>query len=91
MATTSTSKVLLASAVAGMLALTSFGASAEEAKSAKGEKVHCYGVNECKGHSACAGPNGCAGKNDCKGQGFIDVDSKEACLKMEGGRLTPNK
>jgi uncharacterized membrane protein len=92
MATKATSKVLLASAVAGMLALTGLSASAQEAKEAKGEKVKCYGVNECKGHGACGGAgHACAGQNACKGQGFIEVDSKDACLKMEGGRLTPNK
>ena len=47
--------VLLASAVAGLLALNSAAnALAEEAKSG-GEKVKCYGANKCAGQGACAG------------------------------------
>ena len=82
--------VLLASAVAGLLALNSAtNALAEEAKSG-GEKVKCYGANKCSGQGTCAGAgHDCGGKNACKGQGVIETDSKEACLKMEGGRLTP--
>jgi uncharacterized membrane protein len=80
--------VLLASAVAGLLAVGAVGnASAEEAK---GEKVKCYGANSCAGYGACAGAgHACAGKNACKGQGVIETESNEACLKMAGGRLTP--
>ena len=86
MATSNKGKVLLASAVAGMVA---FGAMAGVAKAAdKAAKVKCYGANKCKGTGACSGAgHGCAGKNACKGQGFVEVDSKEACMKMEGGRL----
>ena len=32
----------------------------------------------------------CGGVNSCKGQGFLDID-EETCLKIEGGRLTPEK
>ena len=79
---------MLLAAVAGLLtvgavATTVTGAQADE-------KVKCYGANSCKGHGACAGAQGCAGKNACKGQGFVMADSKEACLKMAGGRLTEN-
>ena len=82
-------KVLLASAVAGLLALNTLPATASAAEG-EGGKVKCYGANKCKGTGACAGAgHACAGKNACKGQGFVEVDSKEACLKMEGGRLTP--
>jgi uncharacterized membrane protein len=82
--------VLLASAVAGLLALNTF-ATARAAEEGKGE-VKCYGANKCKGQGACAGQgHACAGKNGCKGQGYVNADSKEACLKMEGGRLTPEK
>jgi uncharacterized membrane protein len=82
------SAVLLASAVAGLLAI---GAVATDVQAAEG-KVKCYGVNECKGHGACAGAgNGCGGKNACKGQGFVEVESEKACLDMKGGRLTPSK
>jgi uncharacterized membrane protein len=88
MATGNTSKVLLASAIAGMLALGAVSAAAQ-AGEGKGEKVKCYGANKCKGQGACAGAgHTCAGKNACKGHGFVQTDSKEACLKLEGGRLT---
>jgi len=89
MASKTTNKVLMA-AVAGLLTIGAVGLSS----SAQGadEKVKCYGANKCKGSSACSGAgHGCAGKNACKGQGFVETDSKEACLKMEGGRLTPDK
>jgi uncharacterized membrane protein len=93
MATRSTgmrTKVLLASAVAGLLAVSSLATPAAAAEKESG-KVKCYGANKCKGSGACAGAgHACAGKNACKGQGFVETDSKEACLKMEGGRLTPD-
>jgi len=85
------SKVILASAVAGMLAVAAQGV-VTPAQAAEGEKVKCYGANKCKGTGACGGAgHACAGHNACKGQGFVEVESKEACLKMEGGRLTPEK
>ena len=82
---------LLASAVAGLLAVNSGTAAAAEEHGTEG-KVKCYGANQCAGKGGCAGAgHDCAGKNTCKGQGVIETDSKEACLKMEGGRLTPEK
>jgi len=85
---TSKGKVFLASAVAGLLAVGALAATAQAAEE-KGEKVKCYGANKCKGQGGCAGAgHACGGKNGCKGQGFVETDSKEACLKMEGGRLT---
>ncbi|MBI1815409.1 MAG: hypothetical protein HYR72_10555 [Deltaproteobacteria bacterium] len=85
-----TGKVLLASAVAGILALGAVGTV--QAAEGEGAKVKCYGANKCKGQGGCAGAgHACAGKNACKGQGFSEVESKDACLKMEGGRLTPDK
>jgi hypothetical protein len=55
-------------------------------------KIKCYGANACKGTGACGGTgHACGGENACKGQGFVTVDSEEACLKMEGGRLTAQK
>lgn len=84
--------LLLASAVAGLLAAGSMRAMAAGTPGASGEQVKCYGANKCKGQGACGGPgHSCAGKNACKGQGFVETDSKEACLKLEGGRLTPQK
>jgi uncharacterized membrane protein len=83
------SKILLASAVAGLLTVAT---SAVVTPAHAADKVKCYGANKCKGSGACGGAgHSCAGKNACKGQGFVETDSKEACLKMEGGRLTPEK
>lgn len=79
---------MLLAAVAGLLTVGAVATTAIAADS--GEKVKCYGANACKGHGSCAGAQGCAGKNACKGQGFVFADSKDACLKMEGGRLTEN-
>ena len=82
-------KVMLASAVAGLLALNALSGTAMAAEENAGGKVKCYGANKCKGTGGCAGAgHACAGKNACKGQGFVETDSKDACLKMEGGRLT---
>lgn len=79
-------KVLMASAVAGLL--VSGGFMPGNAAAAEGDKVHCYGVNKCKGTGECGGKgSSCAGENGCKGQGWIST-TKEECLKMEGGRLT---
>jgi uncharacterized membrane protein len=90
MVTRSTStKVLLASAVAGLLTLNTFASKALAADKTDDGKIKCYGANACKGHGACGGAgHACAGKNACKGQGFVAVDNEAACLKMEGGRLT---
>jgi uncharacterized membrane protein len=92
MATRSTStKVLMASAIAGMLTLGAMGSTALAADKTDDGKIKCYGANSCKGSGACGGAgHACAGKNACKGQGFVEADSKEACLKMDGGRLTEN-
>ena len=78
--------LLLASAVAGLLTLA---APAGTALAEGDAKVACYGVNQCKGSGACGGKgHSCAGENACKGQGFLKID-KDTCLKIEGGRLTP--
>ena len=76
----------LAAAVAGIGA----AATATAALAAEKQAKHvCKGMNDCKGQGG--GPKGVAGKNACKGQGFVEADSAEACLKMDGGRLTPDK
>jgi uncharacterized membrane protein len=83
----SSSKFLVLSAIAGLL--TAGAAGAPNPAAAEGEKVKCYGANKCKGQGACGGTgHSCAGENACKGQGWIYAESEEACLKMEGGRLT---
>ena len=77
---------LLASAIAGLLVMAG---TATTASAAEGDTVHCYGVNKCKGTGTCGGKgHSCAGENSCKGQGYLNLD-KETCLKIEGGRLTP--
>jgi uncharacterized membrane protein len=79
---------LLASAVAGLLVMAG---AATTASAAEGDTVRCYGVNKCKGVGDCGGKgHSCAGENSCKGQGYLNID-KETCLKIEGGRLTPEK
>ena len=81
-------QALVAASIAGLLAVT--GAIAFSSP-AMAEGVACYGVNACKGQGACGGKgSSCAGKNACKGAGFVNVDSKDACLKMQGGSLTPS-
>ncbi|MBW2493821.1 MAG: hypothetical protein JRE43_03640 [Deltaproteobacteria bacterium] len=80
--------MLLASAAAGLLTLA---APVGTATAADAEKVNCYGVNKCKGTGDCGGKgHSCAGENSCKGKGYLKMD-KETCLKIEGGRLTPEK
>ncbi|MBI3307470.1 MAG: hypothetical protein HYZ84_06680 [Candidatus Omnitrophica bacterium] len=82
---------LLAASVAGLLAVTGVmikNSTVQAADEAAGEKVSCYGVNQCKGTGECGGKgHSCAGKNACKGQGSVGM-SQEECLKTEGGRLT---
>jgi len=86
-----TQRTLLAAAVAGLLAIGALGGTAQAADE-KGEEIKCYGANKCKGQGQCGGPgHSCAGKNACKGQGYLETDTKEACLAMEGGRLTAEK
>ena len=83
-----TNKLMLLSAIAGLLAVQATAPLA--ASAAEEAKVKCYGANKCKGTGACGGKgHSCAGENACKGQGWINTESDEACLKMEGGRLTP--
>lgn len=68
----------LATAAAGMFAVTAAGpASAQEAK------VKCEGVNSCKGKGGCkTASNECKGKNACKGKGFEEM-SKAECDKAK--------
>ena len=82
------SSLLLASAAAGLMTLAM--TAAPGSVHAEEEQVKCYGANKCKGTGACGGKgHSCAGKNECAGQGWNKM-TKEECLKLEGGRLTPN-
>jgi uncharacterized membrane protein len=83
-------KMMLAASMAGLMAAGVAGLSADALAGADGE-VHCYGVNKCKGSGDCGGKgHSCAGQNTCKGQGFVSM-SEEACLQLDGGRLTEKK
>ena len=82
----STRRVLLASAVAGLFAMT---AGASMAQAGEAEKERCYGVNACKGTGDCGGKgHSCAGENECKGKGYLNVP-KGLCERIQGGRTTP--
>jgi uncharacterized membrane protein len=80
--------LLLASAAAGLMTLA---VAATPGKALADDQVNCYGVNKCKGTGECGGKgHSCAGHNECAGQGWIKLD-KAKCLKIKGGRLTPEK
>jgi uncharacterized membrane protein len=81
-------QLFMASAVAGLLAM---GAVAAPAHAEEDAGVKCYGINKCKGTGECGGKgHSCAGQNTCKGQGWLKLD-KDTCLKIQGGRLTPEE
>ena len=81
-----TRRVVLASAVAGLFAMTA-GASIAHAEGAEQER--CYGINACKGTGDCGGKgHSCAGENECKGKGYLNVP-KGLCKRIEGGKTTP--
>ncbi len=70
--------VALATAAAGMFALTAAAPAGAQAA-----KVKCEGVNGCKGQGACKGAsNACKGQNACKGKGFTEM-SKADCDKAK--------
>ena len=85
-------RALVAASVAGLLAAGLLGLGshvrADEGEG-DGDDAPCYGINKCKGVGACGGTgHSCAGQNACKGQGYVELD-KDTCMKIEGGRLTP--
>jgi uncharacterized membrane protein len=88
---TRTYRALLVTSLAGALAVPGLVAyTSAKGQSKTSEVAHCYDVNKCKGVGDCGGPgNSCAGKNSCRRQGFIDM-GKDTCLRLDGGRLTPN-
>ena len=82
-------KLLTASAVAGLFALSLIGVGSQvQAGDAKVEK--CYGIvkagkNDCKtANGSCAGSS----KVDAAGDAYIAVP-KGTCEKIVGGSLTP--
>ncbi|HET6371784.1 MAG TPA: hypothetical protein VFG76_00610 [Candidatus Polarisedimenticolia bacterium] len=89
------SRSLLVAALAGAVAIPALVLAGEHSSKNKDganeTEIHCYGVNKCKGVGDCGGKgHSCAGQNACKGQGYLEM-SKDLCLKIEGGRLTPNQ
>jgi uncharacterized membrane protein len=81
-------KVLLASAAAGLVTLAMTASPGTVRAEDASAKVKCYGANTCKGTGECGGKgHSCAGKNECAGAGWT-MQTKEACLAMKGGRLT---
>ena len=72
--------IALATAAAGMFAMTAAGPAAAQAA-----KVKCEGVNSCKGHGGCkSASNSCKGQNACKGKGFMEMSQAECDkAKME--------
>ena len=84
------STLIAASAVAGLMALGTAGISTQAQTAGNGDVVRCYGINKCKGTGDCGGKgHSCAGENSCKGHGYLKM-KKETCLKIQGGRLTPD-
>src|SRR5262249_3999229 len=75
---------IIASAVAGLFAISAAPAFAGEEKDT--DQVKCGGVNSCKGSGSCGGADhGCAGKNACKGQGWSEMSRKDCAAK--GGKV----
>jgi len=80
----------VASAVALLLGAVACGGDDGgdgEATGSDMASVKCQGINDCMGTSECAGPDGsndCQGMNDCKGQGWVSVDSEQACMDAGG-------
>lgn len=85
-------KSIAYSALAGVLALGTFGALDNTAMAAKGDMEKCYGVakagkNDCQtANSSCAGTSTKDGQKDA----FVAVP-KGLCEKLVGGSLTPGK
>ena len=70
--------IALATAAAGMFAMTAAGPV-----SAQAAKVKCEGVNACKGQGVCKGAkNACKGQASCKSQGFKEM-SQADCDKAK--------
>ncbi|MBU6200139.1 MAG: hypothetical protein KGI64_11455 [Xanthomonadaceae bacterium] len=68
----------LATAVAGLFAVTT--ASAANASAGDHAQVKCMHSTSCKGTGACkTKANSCKGHNACKGQGFTMQKDQAAC------------
>jgi hypothetical protein len=68
----------LATAVAGLFAITT--ASAANASAGDQAQVKCMHSTSCKGTGACKSKaNACKGQNSCKGAGFTMQKDEAAC------------
>ena len=68
----------LATAVAGLFAITT--ASAANASAGDHAQVKCTHSTSCKGTGACKSKaNACKGQNSCKGAGFTMQKDEAAC------------
>ena len=66
--------IALATAAAGMFAMTAAGPAA----AGQAGNVKCMGVNSCKGHSECkSAKSSCKGLNSCKGKGMMEMTKAE--------------
>ena len=84
-------QALLTASMAGLVIAAGLISPGRQVQAAEEGKVPCYGINKCKGMGSCKGEgNACAGKNGCAGHGSIKLE-KETCLKIQGGRLTPEE
>jgi uncharacterized membrane protein len=76
--------VLIAAAAATLLLNGAVQARAEE--KAGGDKVKCYGINECKGRGSCASSSkSFSGKNECKGERLLNMNKVEC--EQKGGKV----
>ena len=81
---------LIAASVAGLMVAATMAVSQTAQAADKDGKVPCYGINKCSGTGDCGGKgHGCAGKNECGGKGYINL-TKEDCLRIKNGSLTPS-
>ena len=82
--------LIIAGAVASLIAAgCGSDGDVENANNSSSDPVRCAGINECAGHGECANPgqgNSCEGQNSCAGEGWVTVDTEEACTS-EGGTV----
>ncbi len=78
------SGLAIAAAAAALFAMGVASPAHAAMDGAKGDSVHCTGVNGCKGMSECkSAGNECKGMNGCKGQGWMSKSADE-CKQMGG-------
>lgn len=77
-------KVMIATAVAGLITFGAAMTSTVAIAAGKGTAYKCMGGNACKGKGTCGmkGKHACAGQNGCKGKGYVMTKDKAACDKL---------